>query len=611
MNLILIVDDMALVREPIAASLRGHGFETMCASDGREAIGCVKTRTPDVILLDIALPVMDGLEFLQTMNSDPSMPKPPVILLTATADKNSIMKAARLGVHGCILKTQFSLDELLARIEFCLKKDDSRESVDSRRALEKSAGTPLVEKPQLVAPTESAVPSSEHPVTALSSVTSTLVPSDPHAALKALKPLMTKSKALERIEECDELKAFSPVLTEVLKLTGRDNGTIGAIARAIKKDHAIAVKILRLANSAVYTRGDPVESVEKAIMRIGMAQIRQVLLNIGVIDQFSSISIGNQIDGGQFWEHAIGCGIIATEVAHSINEDAADLAFTMGLVHDIGRIIFARQFGEDYIRVLEVAQELQLPLEQVEGRLLQLSHADGMDRLLHAWKFPKDLIDPVVFHHLSIGNIRRMSPRRVEEVATLALANRLCHALAIGSSGNDIIYPTEEFCKALKLNAKTIQRIEESVPAQTESLKLALLARSTAEVWLDRRKSYQEALAGPLRPLFISANPEFDAYRIFCEQLSDRGGEKPNVGIVHLTTPNERSRLTQEFVAAEAEVEAERLPLIVLSPKGTLQLEEGTMAERMNELLPTPVAVHQIIEAVNRLVGSSDVQAAA
>ncbi len=611
MTLILIVDDMALIREPIAASLREHGFETMCASDGREAIGCVKTRTPDVILLDIAMPVMDGLEFLQTMHSDPGMPKPPVILLTATADKSCIMKAARLGVQDYLLKTQFSLDELLARIKYRLKRGDSRESADSGRALEKSAGTPRVEQPQRVAPTENVLPSSERLVAVSSTGTSTPAPSDPHAALKSLKPLMTKSEVLERIEACDELKAFSPILTEVLKLTGREDGSIGAIARAIKQDHAIAVKILRLANSAVYTRGEPVETVEKAVMRIGLKQIRQVLLNIGVLDQFSSISIGNQVDGGQFWEHAIGCGIIAAEIAHSVNEKAADLAFTMGLVHDIGRIMFARQFGEDYIRVLEVAQELQLPLEQVERRLLQLSHADGMDRLLHTWKFPKELIDPVVFHHLTIGNIRRMSPRRVDEVATLSLANLLCHALAIGSSGNDTIYPTEDLCKAVKLDAKTVQRIEENVPVQTETLKLALLARSNDEVWVDRRKSYREALAGPMRPLFISANPEFDAYRIFCEQLSDRSSEAPNVGIVHLATTHERSSLTQEFVAAESEEGATQLPLIVLSPKGTLQLEERTMAERRYELLPTPVVVRQIIEAVNRLVGSSHTQAAA
>lgn len=599
MSTILVVDDMAVFREPIAAALRAKGYETICASNGREALGIVKTGKPDLVLLDGAMPVMDGLEFLKAVNADTTILLPPVILLTAVSDKSYVLQAAQLGVNDYLLKSQFSLEELAARVQRRLSVGNAQESMGRAAAAVPQADGPV------------AAAAEDRPATASSPGSGTSTSTDSNAALKSLKSLVNRSEVLERIEACGELRAFSPTVSEVLRLTGRKDGSIEKIARAIKQDHAIAIKILKLANSAVYTRGEPVESLDKAVVRIGLAQIRQVLLNISVIDQFSSVTIGGQVSAGEFWEHAIACGLIAAEIAHTRSDQQADSAFTMGLVHDVGRVMYAREFGDDYVTVMQVARELQLPLEQVETRLLLLNHADGMDRLLHAWKFPKDLIDPVVFHHLSVGNIRRMSPRRLPEVATLALANRLCHALALGNSGNETIYPTEEFCRTLKIDATVIQRIEEKAQEQTENLKLALLAQSNQTAWTDCRERYRAAIAKPFRPLFVSEAPQFDAYRIFCDQLRERSGEPANVGIVHLTAMTECGQVTQDYVSAESKAGVDRLPLIILSPKAELKLKDRVMANRQHKLLPTPIVVARFIEAINGALDVAESQAAA
>ena len=69
MSNVLVVDDMAIFREPIAASLRLAGFETVCAANGQEALSAMDMRRPDVILLDLAMPVMDGISFLQSLRA--------------------------------------------------------------------------------------------------------------------------------------------------------------------------------------------------------------------------------------------------------------------------------------------------------------------------------------------------------------------------------------------------------------------------------------------------------------------------------------------------------------------------------------------------------------
>ncbi|HET6250847.1 MAG TPA: response regulator [Tepidisphaeraceae bacterium] len=120
MSLVMVVDDMALVREPIAAALRGAGYATVCAQDGAGAVSIAGQSRPDVIVLDVLMPGMDGMQVLRRLRGRSETAKTPVILLTATSEKPVVMEAARLGVRDYILKTHFSLGELLDRVDKCL-----------------------------------------------------------------------------------------------------------------------------------------------------------------------------------------------------------------------------------------------------------------------------------------------------------------------------------------------------------------------------------------------------------------------------------------------------------------------------------------------------------
>jgi CheY-like chemotaxis protein len=113
---ILVVDDMPIFRDPIAASLRLAGFATVCAANGKEALAAAAVHRPDVILLDVAMPVMDGIACLRELRANPTLVKIPVILLTAMSDKRYVVEAGKLGVQDYLLKSAFSMQELLTRV---------------------------------------------------------------------------------------------------------------------------------------------------------------------------------------------------------------------------------------------------------------------------------------------------------------------------------------------------------------------------------------------------------------------------------------------------------------------------------------------------------------
>jgi CheY-like chemotaxis protein len=117
MSLILVVDDLAAVRERVAASLRLAGYRTECAAGGLQALQAVSRETPDLILLDVSMPVMDGMECLAVLRASPVTSRIPVILLTGETDRHSVVLAAKLRVSAYLIMSSFSLPELLKRVK--------------------------------------------------------------------------------------------------------------------------------------------------------------------------------------------------------------------------------------------------------------------------------------------------------------------------------------------------------------------------------------------------------------------------------------------------------------------------------------------------------------
>lgn len=614
MSGILIVEDAAVVREPIEAALRSKGYETCSVQNGNEALAVLAKRVPDLVLLDIAMPVMDGITLLRRIREDARTSGVPVIMLTALSDKQKVVEAVKLGISGYMLKSKFGLDTLLAQVAEHVRPGGQEERPaggESAAAQEKAeCATGGAQAGSPAGPEEgasSAGAGSAAPVATAApgpGVVKRLGTEDPVALLKSLKPIVTRSQISERIEELDQLRAFSPMVSQLIKITGDPECSIERVVKAISQDQAIALKILKLANSAVYTRGEPVESVRKAVLRIGLDNIRQAVLNIGVVDRFSGGDCARRLNMGLFWEHAIACGIIAAEIAHLTECIDPDTAFTMGLLHDVGRVVYTELLGDVYPDVVRAAAETELPLEQVESRMLLLNHGDIMDRVLLTWKFSKALVDPIAFHHLSVGNIRKVATKQVNEIAVLALANRLAHAMLLGSSGNEVIYPTEEFCELLKLDGEVVSKIEGMAPQQTRDMKFAMIAQGDQSQWTCAADAHHSAIGAPFRAIFVSEALDIDAYRIFCSALAGpEQPELPNVAVAHISHVREREGVSVKLAGAEKKAGVGPLPAIVISPTGKLSLMEDVTGGRNVFLLQSPVPVTRFVRAMRSALG--------
>lgn len=118
MATVMIVDDMEVVRLAISALLKYEGHQTLCAANGAEAIKRVQEGDrPDLVLMDIAMPEMDGLTALDRLRHQPSTQYTPVVMMSSQSEGETVDQAMRLGATEYLLKSELSWDEVRRRLE--------------------------------------------------------------------------------------------------------------------------------------------------------------------------------------------------------------------------------------------------------------------------------------------------------------------------------------------------------------------------------------------------------------------------------------------------------------------------------------------------------------
>jgi DNA-binding response OmpR family regulator len=118
---ILIVEDDRFLRELIARKLRNEGYEVIEAVDGEEGLKKIKEEKPNLVLLDLILPGIDGFEVLARAKEDPNVASIPVIILSNLGQREEIEKGLKLGAIDYLVKAHFTPGEIIEKIKNILR----------------------------------------------------------------------------------------------------------------------------------------------------------------------------------------------------------------------------------------------------------------------------------------------------------------------------------------------------------------------------------------------------------------------------------------------------------------------------------------------------------
>jgi two-component system, OmpR family, alkaline phosphatase synthesis response regulator PhoP len=132
---ILIVDDEKDIVDLVAYNLEKEGYETLKALDGEKALQLVRTKAPDLVVLDLMLPGIQGLEVCKRIREVPETAAVPIIMLTAKGEEIDKVLGLEVGADDYITKP-FSVKELLARVKAVLRRSEARRAAEQEEAFD-------------------------------------------------------------------------------------------------------------------------------------------------------------------------------------------------------------------------------------------------------------------------------------------------------------------------------------------------------------------------------------------------------------------------------------------------------------------------------------------
>lgn len=113
---VLLIEDEEIITELLEKKLISEGYEVSTAKDGESGLKLMKTVKPDLVLLDVILPLMDGFEVMEKMQENPELKRIPVVIVSNSGQPVEIGRAKELGAKDWLIKTDFDPQELIEKV---------------------------------------------------------------------------------------------------------------------------------------------------------------------------------------------------------------------------------------------------------------------------------------------------------------------------------------------------------------------------------------------------------------------------------------------------------------------------------------------------------------
>src|SRR5581483_4047372 len=184
--------------------------------------------------------------------------------------------------------------------------------------------------------------------------------------------------------------------------------SVETIGQIIRQDPPTTAKVLQLANSAVFGLHLQVNEPGEAVAYLGLEATRTLVLMAHTFSEFDRLPrTGFSID--ELWFHSVRVGEFARQIASFEEQpsDVAEQAYAAGLLHDLGKVLFAANLPVPFGQALLLAKEQGLPLYQAETQLLGASHAEVGASLLAIWDLPAPIVEAVALHHQPSLSVRK------------------------------------------------------------------------------------------------------------------------------------------------------------------------------------------------------------
>jgi len=198
----------------------------------------------------------------------------------------------------------------------------------------------------------------------------------------------------------EQLKPVPQAALKILRLIDEEEYDIRTLAAELRTDQVLCARTLKLANSVLFASRNPIESIDHALMYLGVNLLVKFVIAAAVEGFFDQSASGYSLCKGGLYHHAVGTAIVSENLAKLAAAVRPGLAYTAGLLHDIGKVVLD-QFvaGAAPLFYRQLIEDKATDFLQAEQSLFGTTHSETGYRLAQRWSLPDSLAEVIRCHH--------------------------------------------------------------------------------------------------------------------------------------------------------------------------------------------------------------------
>lgn len=228
----------------------------------------------------------------------------------------------------------------------------------------------------------------------------------------------------------DDLPVMPTIASDIVKAADNPDSSISEIKDLIEQDSAIAAKLLKMSNSALYGFPSAINSISHAISLLGTRTVRNIVLAISLKKSFRRFGLMEKL----LWQHSTLSGPVADRLARmpQLSIDA-DEAFTAGLLHHIGKTALANSHPDEYEAVIQRVYNERIGFIEAETDHFGFNHSQLGGAIAGLWNLPDSLVAVISNHHDG-GALASMPEDEARLTALITITSTCLTKLGIGRS---------------------------------------------------------------------------------------------------------------------------------------------------------------------------------
>jgi len=237
------------------------------------------------------------------------------------------------------------------------------------------------------------------------------------------------------IQGIDQLKPVPQVANKVLALARNPKSSMADLAEVIVYDQALTANLLRVCNSAYFSLPVKVNSIQQALMYLGMDQlVNLVVMNSGSEDMKSKQE-GYDLEAGELWKYSVSSALIAQELAEKKGVKNTQMIFTAALLKDIGKVVLNQYVAKLFEKINFLVSKHQMGFREAEKAVIGIDHAELGGLVAAKWQFSQEMVDIIRNHHMP------EDPAKYNfETQIVYLADTICMMMGIGVGSDGLSY---------------------------------------------------------------------------------------------------------------------------------------------------------------------------